>query len=63
VEEFVYGYDKACNLASRTNNALVKSFSVNNVNEITGAGLVGTYTVAGSACAAGVAATPNSSCQ
>jgi RHS repeat-associated protein len=48
-EQFGYAYDSAWNLAGRTNNAFVKSFSVNSVNEITTAGHSGTYTVAGSA--------------
>lgn len=46
-ERFGYAYDKAWNLSQRTNNALVQSFSVNNLNELTSAGRSGTLTVAG----------------
>lgn len=42
-----YGYDAAGNLMSRTNNALVQTFSVNNRNELTGISRSGTLTVAG----------------
>jgi hypothetical protein len=47
-EQFGYGYDKAWNLNERTNNALIQSFAVNDVNELSSAGQSGTLTVAGS---------------
>jgi len=46
-EQFGYAYDAAWNLAQRTNNALVQSFGVNNLNELTSATRSGTLTVAG----------------
>jgi RHS repeat-associated protein len=48
-EQFGYAYDAAWNLNRRTNNALVQSFSVNNLNELTNAARSGTLTVAGQA--------------
>ena len=33
-EQFGYGYDKAWNLSARTNNELVQSFGVNNLNQL-----------------------------
>ncbi|HOC57003.1 MAG TPA: RHS repeat-associated core domain-containing protein [Verrucomicrobiota bacterium] len=42
-----YAYDAAGNLNSRTNNALVQTFSVNELNELTTAERSGTLTVAG----------------
>jgi len=38
-------YDAAWNLNYRTNNALVQTFGVNNLNELTTAGRSGTLTV------------------
>ncbi len=46
-EQFTYAYDKAHNLNVRTNNALVQTFNVNNLNELTTASRTGTLTVAG----------------
>ena len=46
-EQFGYAYDAAGNLNQRTNNALVQSFNVNNLNELTTLGRSGTLTVAG----------------
>jgi RHS repeat-associated protein len=46
-EQFGYGYDAAWNLNYRTNNALIQSFSVNNLNELSSASHSGTLTVAG----------------
>lgn len=46
-EQFGYAYDKAWNLNERTNNALVQSFAVNDVNELSSASQTGTLTVAG----------------
>ena len=48
-EQFGYAYDAAWNLSQRTNNALVQSFTVNNLNELAGATRSGTLTVAGTA--------------
>jgi RHS repeat-associated protein len=48
-EQFGYAYDAAWNLNYRTNNALVQTFGVNNLNELTTAGRSGTLTVAGTA--------------
>jgi RHS repeat-associated protein len=47
-EQFGYAYDKAGNLNYRTNNALVQTFSVNNMNEIGNVTRSGTLTVSGS---------------
>ncbi len=46
-EKLGYAYDQAGNLNYRTNNGLVQSFGVNNLNELTTVGRSGTYTVAG----------------
>jgi RHS repeat-associated protein len=46
-EQLKYLYDAAGNLTKRTNNALVQTFNVNTLNELTSAGRSGTYTVAG----------------
>lgn len=46
-EQFGYEYDKAWNLNRRTNNALVQTFGLNNLNELTNATRSGTLTVAG----------------
>jgi len=46
-EQLSYGYDAAHNLNLRTNNALVQTFNVNNLNELTTATHTGTVTVAG----------------
>jgi RHS repeat-associated protein len=42
-----YGYDAAGNLTQRNNNALVESFGINNLNEVTSATTSGTVTVSG----------------
>jgi len=52
-EQFGYAYDAAWNLSQRTNNALVQSFGVNNLNELTTAMRSGTFTVAGTTTKAG----------
>jgi len=52
-EQFGYAYDKAWNLNERTNNALIQTFAVNNVNELTNASRSGTLTVAGTTTEAG----------
>src|SRR6185503_19152571 len=46
-EQFKYGYDYARNLNYRTNNALLQTFNVNNLNQLTNATRSGTLTVAG----------------
>ena len=46
-EQFGYEYDKAWNLNRRTNNALVQTFDVNILNELTNATRSGTLTVVG----------------
>jgi YD repeat-containing protein len=46
-EQFGYTYDTAGNLARRTNNLLVQSFAVNNLNQLSNATRSGTLTVAG----------------
>jgi RHS repeat-associated protein len=46
-EQFGYKYDAAHNLNYRTNNALIQTFNVNSLNELTAAGRSGTLTVAG----------------
>lgn len=48
-EQFGYAYDKAWNLNMRTNNALIESFGVNSVNELSSISRSGTLTVAGTA--------------
>jgi RHS repeat-associated protein len=46
-EKWGYAYDAAHNLNYRTNNALVQTFAVNNLNELTTVTNSGTLTVAG----------------
>jgi RHS repeat-associated protein len=46
-EQFGYSYDAAHNLSNRVDNALVETFNVNNLNELSGSTLSGTFTVAG----------------
>ena len=46
-EQLKYAYDAAGNLTKRTNNALVQTFNVNTLNELTTVGRSGSYTVAG----------------
>ncbi|HTR41477.1 MAG TPA: polymorphic toxin type 28 domain-containing protein [Pseudomonadales bacterium] len=48
-EQFGYTYDKAWNLAHKTNNLFLTAFTVNNLNELSSASPSGTYTVSGSA--------------
>jgi hypothetical protein len=54
-EQFGYAYDAAWNLNRRTSNALVQTFGVNNLNELTSVSRDGTLTVAGA-----VSTTPTS---
>jgi RHS repeat-associated protein len=51
-EQFGYAYDAAGNLNQRTNNALVQTFNVNSLNELTTAANSGKLTVAGATTAA-----------
>jgi len=46
-EQFGYAYDSAGNLNYRTNNALVQTFTANNLNELSTVTRSGTLTVAG----------------
>jgi RHS repeat-associated protein len=46
-EQFGYAYDKAWNLQFRTNNAMVETFGVNSLNELTNFSRSGTLTVGG----------------
>jgi len=46
-EEFGYTYDAAHNLYHRANNALMQTFNVNTLNELTTASRSGTFTAAG----------------
>ncbi|HYG36840.1 MAG TPA: RHS repeat-associated core domain-containing protein [Clostridia bacterium] len=46
-EQFGYAYDAAGNLNYRTNNALVQTFGVNSLNQLTTVARTGTLTVAG----------------
>jgi RHS repeat-associated protein len=46
-EQLGYGYDAAGNLLQRTNNALVQSFGLNSLNELTHIGRAGPLTVSG----------------
>ena len=48
-EQFGYAYDAAWNLNQRTNDALVQTFTVNSLNELTRVVRNGTLTVAGNA--------------
>jgi RHS repeat-associated protein len=60
-EQFGYDYDAAGNLHLRTNNALVQTFNVNGLNELTNASRAGTYTVAGATRGEATSVTVNSS--
>ena len=46
-EQLLYAYDAAHNLNVRTNNALVQTFNVNDLNELSNVTRTGTLTVAG----------------
>jgi RHS repeat-associated protein len=60
-EQLGYFYDAAGNLNYRTNNALVQTFGVNNLNELTSIGRSGTLTVAGTTTSAATNVTVNTS--
>ncbi|NMD20342.1 MAG: hypothetical protein GYA76_08760 [Verrucomicrobia bacterium] len=56
-ERFGYAYDAGGNLQYRTNNALVQSFGVDNVNQLTTVSRSGTLTVAGGTTATATSVT------
>ncbi len=56
-----YGYDAADNLATRTNNALIQTFNVNNLNELATLTHSGTLTVAGTTTIPATSVTVNGS--
>src|SRR5206468_3124911 len=60
-EQFGYAYDAACNLNYRTNNALLQTFTDNNLNQLSSAGRSGTLTVAGTTTSAATNVTVNGS--
>jgi RHS repeat-associated protein len=60
-EQFSYTYDAAHNLATKTNNALVQSFSVDSLNQLSGLSWSGTLTVAGATTSAATNVTVNGS--
>ncbi len=60
-EKHGYAYDAAHNLSQRTNNALVQTFGVNSLNELTTATRSGTLTVAGTTTSAATNVTVNGS--
>src|SRR5438034_2864184 len=47
-EQFGFGFDKAHNLQSRTNGALIQTFNNDRGNEVTNISRTGTLTVSGS---------------
>jgi RHS repeat-associated protein len=60
-ERLGYYYDAAGNLNRRTNNALIQTFGVNNLNELTTATRSGTMTVAGTTTSTATNVTVNTS--
>lgn len=58
-EKIGYAYDAAGNLLYRTNNALIQTFAVNALNELTNVSRSGTLTVAGTASVAPTTLTVN----
>ncbi len=60
-EQFGYSYDAGGNLARRTNNALIQSFSVDDLNQLTSGSRSGTLTVSGTTAGAASSVTVNSS--
>jgi RHS repeat-associated protein len=60
-EQLGYAYDAAGNLWQRTNNALVQTFTVNTLDELSTATRAGTYTAAGAASAPATGVTVNGS--
>jgi RHS repeat-associated protein len=60
-EQFGYAYDAAGNLNQRTNNTLVQTFNVNNLNELTTITNAGKLTVAGTTTSPATNVTVNTS--
>jgi hypothetical protein len=60
-EQFGYAYDAAGNLNQRTNNALIQTFNVNNLNELTTITNAGALTVAGTTTSPATNVTVNTS--
>ncbi len=60
-EQYGYAYDAAGNLNYRTNNTLVQTFNVNNLNELTIITNAGTLTVAGTTTSPATNVTVNNS--
>jgi hypothetical protein len=59
-EQFGYAYDAAGNLNYRTNNALIQTFAVNSLNELSDVTRSGTLTVAGTTTGPATNVTVNS---
>src|SRR5213076_2976100 len=59
-EQFGYAYDSAGNLNYRTNNALLQTFSINNLNELSNITRSGTLTVGGTTTSTATNVTVNS---
>ncbi len=59
-EQMGYAYDAAGNLNYRTNNALIQTFTVNNLNQLSNATRSGTLTVAGTTVSPASSVTVNS---
>jgi len=59
-EQFSYGYDLGGNLTNRTQNLLTNSFTVNNLNELSGGARAGNLTVAGTTTSSASSVTVNS---
>lgn len=60
-EQFLYAYDAAGNLTTRTNNALIQTFNVNTLNQLTTITRSGTLTVAGTTTTPATNVTVNTS--
>jgi RHS repeat-associated protein len=60
-EQFGYAYDPAGNLNYRTNNALIQTFNVNSLNELTTGARSGTMTVEGTTTSAATNVAVNTS--
>ena len=58
-EQLGYAFDAAGNLQSRTNGAMVQTFTVNSLNEISSVTRTGTFTVTGSTPAPATSVTVN----
>jgi RHS repeat-associated protein len=58
-EQFQYKYDAAGNLSIRTNNALIQTFAVNSLNQLSTVARTGTLTVSGTTGTAATSVTVN----